>query len=180
MLKQRGLSAKLMRGKPEFDRDQGVVRILDSSGQILSSFTYDDLRGTAWGRLYERYVGLHYESLGYSVDYRGLRLGFHDRGVDLDCRSATERLFIQCKFISSPLGSQRIAHLLYDASAFLARQHSGMRLHFALVVPSIRLAFGRVLDPGGRQQLRLKQFLCERPPKQDSCTRRGTPNEFCR
>lgn len=49
------------------------------------------------GRMYERYIGYHYEKSGYDVQYRGIELGLQDGGIDLICRKHDETFVIQCK-----------------------------------------------------------------------------------
>ena len=52
------------------------------------------------GRDYERYVGYHYEKLGYRVEYKGILAGLEDLGRDLICTKGRETLIIQCKYWS--------------------------------------------------------------------------------
>jgi hypothetical protein len=148
-----------MAGRPQFFPRAREVWIVDDLGRALHVFGYDQLKGTAWGKLYERHVGLHYEALGYTVQYRGLRLGYFDSGIDLDCEGPDERLFIQCKFTSSRLGPQRIEQLLYSASGFLNRAYTGTRLNFALIVPSIRIAFGDTRSRNRGDAVGMRRFL---------------------
>lgn len=49
------------------------------------------------GRLYELKVGEHFENEGYEVEYRGIKLGKKDGGIDLIARKETETILIQCK-----------------------------------------------------------------------------------
>ncbi|OCL86269.1 restriction endonuclease [Arcobacter porcinus] len=51
-----------------------------------------------YGDDFEKYVGKSYEEKGYEVEYRGLDLGFLDKGIDLIARKPNEILLIQCKF----------------------------------------------------------------------------------
>lgn len=51
-----------------------------------------------YGDDFEKYVGKGYEEKGYEVEYRGLELGFLDKGIDLIARKPNEILLIQCKF----------------------------------------------------------------------------------
>ena len=50
------------------------------------------------GDNYEKRVGKDYEKNGYKVDYRGLRMGLKDGGIDLIATKGEEIIFIQCKF----------------------------------------------------------------------------------
>lgn len=51
-----------------------------------------------FGDDYERYVGKRYEDNGYEVEYRGLNLGFLDKGIDLVAKKNNKIFLIQCKY----------------------------------------------------------------------------------
>lgn len=50
------------------------------------------------GRAFELKVGKVYEERGYEVDYRGVRLGVADGGIDLIAKNSDEVVLIQCKY----------------------------------------------------------------------------------
>jgi len=49
------------------------------------------------GKVYEKFVGEYIEKFGYSVDYRGLRKGKKDGGIDLVANNNNTYVLIQCK-----------------------------------------------------------------------------------
>lgn len=49
------------------------------------------------GEKFEKAVGKDYEENGYKVDYRGLKLGIKDGGIDLIATKGNTILLIQCK-----------------------------------------------------------------------------------
>ena len=51
-----------------------------------------------YGDDFEREVGNYYEAQGYTVEYRGLELGFKDGGIDLIATKPDELILIQCKY----------------------------------------------------------------------------------
>ena len=51
----------------------------------------------AKGKAYEKYIGKHIEIKGFEVDYRGLRLGIKDGGIDLVAIKGDTYILIQCK-----------------------------------------------------------------------------------
>ena len=71
------------------------------------------------GKMFERYVGYLYEKAGYSVEYRGIKMGLKDGGIDLICRKGGEILLVQCKNwrLDSTIYEKHICQL-YGASKF--------------------------------------------------------------
>jgi hypothetical protein len=136
-----GINRRLMAGTPSIS-DNLEITIKSPSGDVIDTILPTELKRSDWGAVYERCVGLHYELLGYTVDYHGARLGYNDGGVDLIAKCDGETRFIQCKFkLSSAISRSQIEWILYKASSLLHKQAVGSRQIFDLVVPSIQLAF---------------------------------------
>lgn len=136
-----GLNRRLRRGTPQLNSDLSVT-VFGSDGAVLERIPPADLVRGGYGYLYERLVGLHYLSTGYEVDFRGGRLGFRDRGVDLVAARPGELRFVQCKFKFQAISPVQVERLLYAASAFVAENQKAARhLYFDLVVPSVAHAF---------------------------------------
>lgn len=136
---QRGLSKKLMKGVPQLNSDMSVT-VTANDGSIIHVIPSSALARGGIGYLYERIVGLHYERIGYSVEYR-CHLGFMDRGVDLVAKNETECHFIQCKFTLKSMSRAKVESLLFAASAFVQKNLEPISNHFDLVVPSKETAF---------------------------------------
>ena len=49
------------------------------------------------GREYEKYIGSIYEKYNFVVEYRGLKNGVKDEGIDLICRRGKSTVLVQCK-----------------------------------------------------------------------------------
>ena len=137
-----GINKILMSGHLQFDNDERKIIIVDNIGCIKHSLRYNEIKNSDWGYVYERHVGLHFESSGYSVSFRGMKLGMCDGGIDLIIEKGFFKQFIQCKYgVSRRLGKQDIEVLLYKASSFLSKQNQCEKLNFALVIPSISQIF---------------------------------------
>lgn len=136
---QRGLSKKLMEGVPQLNSDMSVT-VTAHDGSIAHVIPSSALAQGGIGYLYERIVGLHYERIGYSVEYR-CHLGFRDRGVDLVARNEMECRFIQCKFTLRSMSPSKVESLLFAASAFVQENLEQRKNHFDLAVPSKEAAF---------------------------------------
>lgn len=136
---QSGLNKKLMTGVPKLNPDLSVT-VLAEDGTIVHIIPANALIEGGIGCLYERVVGLHYEEIGYLVEYR-CHLGFSDRGVDLVARRHNECRFIQCKFTLRPMSPARVESLLFSASSFVHENLGPIGNHFDLVVPVKRIAF---------------------------------------
>lgn len=63
----------------------------------LSENEKDLLERQKIGQIYEKYVGRHLQRKGYAVEYKGIKRGFDDEGIDLICNKDGETLLIQCK-----------------------------------------------------------------------------------
>ena len=133
------ISSKLRTGVPHLTSDSETIVILDSQGKASHKLTVENIRSSDWGYIYERYVGLNYESRGWSVSYRGLEQQFSDQGIDLIITKTQQIKYMQCKYTDGVrrFGKQRIETILYEASTYLSKQYKGKKLNFALVVPSI-------------------------------------------
>ena len=129
----------LLSGTPCVHKDLSIT-ILDPVGNTLHTIPPAALAGGGFGYVYERLVGIHYESQGFSVEYRS-RLGYLDRGVDLVADRSDCRLFIQCKCSFVPFSPKKIEELLAKASLYVRENLVARRNSFLLVVPSIELAF---------------------------------------
>ena len=138
-----GLARKLMSGHLVFDHEASVLLVVRDGRHLEYRIPYETLTPIDWGYVYERHVGLTFEALGYAVTYRGLRLGFIDRGVDLVLQRGEETIYVQCKHaVVKPLNMSGIRWLLYEADRLLATQYRGQPLNFHLVVPSKNDCFG--------------------------------------
>lgn len=71
------------------------------------------------GKMFERYVGYRYEKEGYTVEYRGIKMGLKDGGIDLICRKGGDIQLVQCKnwSMDSTIYEKHICQL-YGASKF--------------------------------------------------------------
>ena len=66
-----------------------------SSRRYTKKSTYKD--NIDKGKDYEKFVGKHIESFDFEVDYRGLRMGKKDGGIDLIAKKNNTYVLIQCK-----------------------------------------------------------------------------------
>ena len=132
------ISSKLRTGVPHLTSDSETIVILDSQGKASHKLTVANIRPSDWGYIYERYVGLNYESRGWTVNYRGLEQQYSDQGIDLIVTKTQQIKYMQCKYTDGVrrFGKQRIETILYEASTYLSKQYKGKKLNFALVVPS--------------------------------------------
>ena len=145
---QPGLSRKLLAGIPRIDKDLSIT-VVDSYGNTLHTISPAALAGGGFGYVYERLVGLQYESQGFCVEYRS-RLGYHDRGVDLIADRSDCRIFVQCKCSFVPFSPGKIETLLAKASSFVKANLTEHSNQFVLVVPSLELAFPKRKSKGGK------------------------------
>jgi len=92
-----------------------------------------------YGFLYEKYVGLYYEKLGYKVIYNGLIKGLLDGGIDLIIENENEKFFLQCKYmLKSKISKSKINNIMYNASRLLVQEYeiTGKKVNFFIVIPS--------------------------------------------
>ncbi|KTT54929.1 hypothetical protein SB8_17630 [Pseudomonas oryzihabitans] len=135
-----GLGKRLKVGLLRVHHQRGVD-IVDESGLMVDQIAAELMTPSDWGSVYERWVGQELEKDGWEVDYRGLSLGFCDRGIDLVASLGPRTRYLQCKFQAQPINKQQIEQILYKASSFLSKQLLAQHDVFELVVPSIDTAF---------------------------------------
>jgi hypothetical protein len=128
-----------MAGIPRLNPDLSIT-VTAEDGQIVHAIPSSALTQGGIGYLYERLVGLHYERIGYAVEYRS-HLGYLDAGVDLIARNESQCRFIQCKFTLQSMSRAKVEALLFAASTFVRRNLTPLANHFDLVVPSEAIAF---------------------------------------
>lgn len=136
---QRGLNRKLMDGIPRINSDLSIT-VVTGNDKIVHAIPSSALTQGGIGYLYERIVGLHYEKIGYAVEYRS-HLGYLDAGVDLIAKNDSECRFIQCKFTLQSMSRAKVEALLFSASTFVRYNLTPLANHFDLVVPSEAIAF---------------------------------------
>lgn len=88
--------------KPKYDPTRIPIENTTETIQKAETDLYQTFRekrknAIEKGKEYEKQVGIHYENLGYKVDYRGLKLGRKDGGIDLIAEKDDETILIQCK-----------------------------------------------------------------------------------
>jgi hypothetical protein len=74
--------------------------------RALNRYLSRNLNNAEIGRFYERFLGWHYESRGWDVEYHGIVQGREDMGRDLICRKNGRVLIIQAK----NWGAEKIIH----------------------------------------------------------------------
>lgn len=116
------------------------------------SIPYDALSARDWGYVYEKYAGQVLETEGYAVKYRGLTLGYFDKGIDLVAENDRQVLFIQCKYRKGILSKTTMDWILYKASHELDRQYQAYRkrISFMLMVNDKETNFSRTPPPDFR------------------------------
>lgn len=128
-----------MAGIPRLNSDLSVS-VTAENGTIVHTIPSSALIQGGIGYLYERLVGLHYERIGYAVEYRS-HLGYLDAGVDLIARNESQCRFIQCKFTLRSMSPAKVEALLFAASTFVRASLTPLANYFDLVVPSEAIAF---------------------------------------
>lgn len=119
-------------------------RLIIYNKEEIKVFNVNSMSDSDKGFLYEKYVGMFYESKGYSVEYRGLEKGFFDGGIDLIVSNENEVLYIQCKF--KTITKSALENILYKASSLLfedAKKYSSkdivknrQKTQFRIAIPS--------------------------------------------
>ena len=79
--------------KKELDRRNNI-----SSESNPALKTEDKENMKKYGDDFEKKVGAYYKAKGYTIDARGLRLGYEDGGIDIIATKESETLLIQCKY----------------------------------------------------------------------------------
>ncbi len=119
------------------------VEIISPENTIVGQLAWP-ASGVEVGFLYERCVGLHYEALGYAVEYRGLSMGLLDGGIDLVASmEGRPPAFVQCKYGDKAHGRQRIEQILYKADQFFQRHPPIRGSSLVLAVPAISSSFSQ-------------------------------------
>ncbi|WP_312602627.1 hypothetical protein [Pseudomonas luteola] len=136
----RGLGKRLRAGRIEVGQSIGI-QIFAADGALIDSIAPASIAATDWGTVYERWVGQEQEKEGWEVDYRGLTLGFLDRGLDLVAFKDGTTRYLQCKYKQSSMSKQDVQHILYKASQFLDKELLVRDDVFELVIPSIEKVF---------------------------------------
>lgn len=122
--------------------DKHII-LCDKQEKLLKQLDMLALNNSDMGKLYERYVGLFYESHGYTVKYNGLLNGKLDGGIDLVCESKADILLVQCKYTHKSFGRQKIEQLLYNTSGYFKRNGIPQKFKFIIVVPNIDDCFSK-------------------------------------
>lgn len=137
----------LKAGNLKINPKQKQIEIAD--GQLI--FPYDKIPSTAWGYVYEKYVGQILESENFKISYNSFG-GGADYGIDLIAEKGRSITFIQCKYSKTKkLSKSHIDHILYKASNKLQKaclQYEGKRIAFALIVHSKKRNFRRKAPKG--------------------------------
>ena len=130
-------------GRPRLSACETRVEIISPENRIEGQFAWP-ASGVELGFLYERCVGLHYEALGYAVEYRGLSMGLLDGGIDLVASiEGKPSAFVQCKYGSKAHGRQRIEQILYKADQFFQKTPPIRGSRLVLAVPAISSSFSQ-------------------------------------
>lgn len=151
-----GLGKKLRQGRPVLNVVDNSVDIVSASSEVLYKIPAREFKDQDWGYVYERYVGLLFEELGYEVMYHGLESGFADGGIDLIAKKQDELpVYIQCKLKrGSSIGKQACERLLYKADLFLRKiipkSCSSPVGRFVLVIPSLCESFVSITRKNGK------------------------------
>jgi len=136
----RGLGKRLMAGRLAVHYETGVM-VLNENGDTIDLISVQDMALSDWGIVYERWVGLELEQMGWEVDYRGLTLGFLDKGIDLVAFREGKSRYLQCKFIHTVFSKQLIEQILYNGSQYLSTKTLNRGDLYELVVPYVDKAF---------------------------------------
>lgn len=94
------------------------------------------------GRQYEEYVGKYFEAKGYHVDYRGIKLGKKDGGIDLIAIKENEIILIQCKNWNgnTKIKQSEIRKFYGDCSKYVEDNHLLRdEVQYRYVIPSKNL-----------------------------------------
>lgn len=128
-----GLGKFLTSGYLRLNHQKQIIE-LDGS---QSGIPFETISASEWGQIFEKYVGQIYEKEGYIVDYRGLKKGFLDAGIDIVGIKENEIVCIQCKYQKKPIGKSQIEWVLFKASRFLlnmSNSNAARKLKFVLVI----------------------------------------------
>ena len=119
----KGLAKRLLVSTPYRNDASHELVLVSCDTQTVSSLPFSDLTPTDWGFVYERHVGIYYETMGYSVDYRGFRLGLFDSGIDLvAAKTDMPTCYVQCKATQKKFGKQAIETILFKGGNFISKE----------------------------------------------------------
>ncbi|MGB6230581.1 MAG: restriction endonuclease [Litorimonas sp.] len=117
------IKRRLLATEPRLCARTQALLLVDPQTGDVERIEPDALSTAEWGAAYERHVGLHFEARGFDVDYRGLRLGLLDQGIDLIAsRDGAALVYVQCKATSKRLGRQAIETILLKGGNFIAKR----------------------------------------------------------
>ena len=108
------------------------------------------------GKDYEKFVGKHIESFDFEVDYRGLRMGKKDGGIDLIAKKNNTYVLIQCKNWSKRKVKQK------DIRVFVADYYTYLDEHPKLKDKKTKAYFyvsNDLYDVGAKKYAEEKDFL---------------------
>lgn len=136
-----GIAKYLKAGKIYINATEKQVEIADK--QVILS--YDKLKDSDWGYIYEKYVGQILEEEGYKVNYHGLEKGWLDRGIDLIALKDNHMYFVQCKYTLGKISKNKIDWILYKSSSLLLQKYKSQnnKMFFLLVVNNKDECFSR-------------------------------------
>jgi len=106
---------------------------------FIDEVPVNNLCRSDYGFLYEKYIGMYYEKLGYTVIYNGLNKGMFDGGIDLIVKNENEKFFLQCKYmLNSKIAKSKINNIMYNTSKLLIDEYkiTNKKVNFLIIVPS--------------------------------------------
>jgi hypothetical protein len=86
--------------------DFNNLPVSERNQRALDRYLSRNLNNAEIGRFYERFLGWHYESSGWDVEYHGIVQGREDMGRDLICRKNGQVLIVQAK----NWGAEKLIH----------------------------------------------------------------------
>jgi len=87
-------------------QDFNNLPVSERNQRALDRYLSRNLNNAEIGRFYERFLGWHYESSGWDVEYHGIVQGREDMGRDLICRKNGQVLIVQAK----NWGAEKLIH----------------------------------------------------------------------
>jgi hypothetical protein len=86
--------------------DFNNLPVSERNQRALDRYLSRNLNNAEIGSFYERFLGWHYESSGWDVEYHGIVQGREDMGRDLICRKNGQVLIVQAK----NWGAEKLIH----------------------------------------------------------------------
>jgi hypothetical protein len=86
--------------------DFNKLPVSERNQRALDRYLSRNLNNAEIGRFYERFLGWHYESSGWDVEYHGIVQGREDMGRDLICHKNGQVLIVQAK----NWGAEKLIH----------------------------------------------------------------------